>query len=197
MIPEFNPEEVLPEKEISPYCVLPKGIYDVELSEMHCRFVTSFADSTTRSTLFNKFSSLHIDTAVCEIKFCQWIAGSFVTSKIDPSDVDVMTIIHRDEANALSESAVEFVNTVLDGHHSTEEKYGSHTFYATYFPTDDPRHETSVNRLQEWRDFWCQTRKLQDRVSFRNGAVIEKGENCPKGILCLRSEGDIIIPSIQ
>ena len=87
MFPDFEPEEILPERDNQPYRVLPPGLHETTLAEIKEELVDCFIESRTRPDSFARYSQLHADAVAHNILFCQWIGGSFTTSKSDPGDI--------------------------------------------------------------------------------------------------------------
>ena len=70
----------------------PEGVHDCTLQEAAERF-GSFQSSDRRPELWTKFTEF-----IREAKACQWmeavlVDGSYVTSKPDPSDIDLVLVV--------------------------------------------------------------------------------------------------------
>ncbi len=75
---------------LSPYSAI---VTDLETFRQ--TFVDDFRDSTTRKAIFENYQN-YLDTfktVICETGFYQWIDGSFVTQKINPNDLDIVTFV--------------------------------------------------------------------------------------------------------
>lgn len=84
---------------------LPPGRYRASLDEIHDRFVLNpqFASSSTRAEIWNGFLDYLAAWLEAEDKADSgqvlqtvWLAGSFVSACMDPSDLDITPIIDRD-----------------------------------------------------------------------------------------------------
>ncbi|WP_374118868.1 DUF6932 family protein [Allokutzneria sp. A3M-2-11 16] len=83
---------------------LPPGRYRVNLSEVQARFVAhrDFSQSSTRQLIWDGFRSYLAAWKVAEdnagvgrVLKLIWLAGSFISMKLDPDDLDVTPVIDR------------------------------------------------------------------------------------------------------
>lgn len=82
MIPAFNE-----------HGVLPAGRYQAMPDEIEQRFVLTFPTSLTRKNIFDGWRRRREQLLELVQVEQEWIDGSFVTSKRDPSDLDVAVFI--------------------------------------------------------------------------------------------------------
>lgn len=70
--------------------VIQPGFHELSIKEVHSSFVENFPNSQSRRNIFKSFLSfiekISIGYAPTEI----WIDGSFVTSKVNPNDIDIL-----------------------------------------------------------------------------------------------------------
>lgn len=72
----------------------PYEVIETNLETFEKLFVESFSDSTTRRNIFENY--LRYTNTIKELinePFYQWIDGSYVTQKINPNDIDVLTFV--------------------------------------------------------------------------------------------------------
>jgi hypothetical protein len=81
--------------------ILPPGIHDVDPSELDNHFLSAFGASTTRSALIDGFRRYIKALKKYAVRFEIWLDGSFVTSKEDPNDIDLVVFAAASELNAL------------------------------------------------------------------------------------------------
>ncbi|WP_434738105.1 DUF6932 family protein [Microbacterium wangruii] len=80
---------------------LPPGRHPATLSDVHEQFVDAFPESTTRPGIWDGFLDYLTSWdeaesfAGVEVLRGVWVAGSFISSTIDPSDIDVSPIYDR------------------------------------------------------------------------------------------------------
>ena len=144
VIPDFQPVEG------HEYQVLPDGVYPCDEAMFYNRFVGQIAESTTREGICQGFFRLRNDAIVPGIAGTQWIDGSFVESKPDPEDLDVVTFCDYDELNAFTEKDQRFLAERLAGGESTKLVYRSHTFLV---PSCDSDHEY-FPVFEQYRVYW-------------------------------------------
>ena len=90
MLPEFE------SREPYPYDVLPDGVHFADESMFRGRFVDDFPDSPERAAICAGFFRLRRDALEQGLIATQWVNGSFVETKLDPGDVDVVSFVDYD-----------------------------------------------------------------------------------------------------
>jgi hypothetical protein len=115
-------------REGYPYEVLPDGVYVADEPAVQDRFVARFPASATRLVVCGGLFRLRGDAVAHGICATQWVDGSFVESKVDPADVDVVSFIDYDAFNALPLVSMEFAHMALNGREGTVPAYLCHTF---------------------------------------------------------------------
>ena len=75
-------------------CLIPYDIIEMPLQFVkHC-FVDSMKEKEHRAEIFNNFIEYNkILSSIIKTDYVQWINGSFVTKKIKPNDIDLVTFI--------------------------------------------------------------------------------------------------------
>ena len=75
--------------------LFPYKVIEIDLEEFEKLFITNFPNSESRNRLFQNYLS-YIQKIKDEIDstFYQWIDGSFVTSKLNPNDIDLVTFLN-------------------------------------------------------------------------------------------------------
>lgn len=81
---------------------LPAGRYPATIDEVEQSFVIPFAASLTRADLFAGWKRLRQEIRAIVPVEMEWIDGSFVTAKLDPGDIDVVSFIRADALGTLS-----------------------------------------------------------------------------------------------
>ena len=73
--------------------MLPPGKYRCSPRDVERRFVDSFPVDSNRATIYREWRSYR--AAMCNLAplLHQWIDGSFVTNKLNPGDIDVISFI--------------------------------------------------------------------------------------------------------
>lgn len=123
-----------------------------------------FPESARREALFNALSVyLELLESTGLMAFI-WVDGSFMCSKPEPDDIDLVVVYDAERADALSESAMDVVNQLLNTNYA-KTRFRLHVFKAA---SDD----------NEGLDFWFQKFGTQ------------RDEVTPKGLAELRINHD-------
>ena len=132
------------------YDVLPDGVYSTDEATFYDRFVGQMPESTTREDICRGFMQLRGESRERGILARQWVDGSFVESKPDPEDVDVVTFCDYDELNALRDEDQRFVEERLAAGEATKMPYRTHTFLV---PSCNSEHEY-YGVFEHYRRYW-------------------------------------------
>jgi len=73
---------------------LPAGVHDCALAEVKSRFGLA-PGSDRRPQLFRKLQALVAEVRAANFARCLLLDGSFVTSKADPNDIDLVLVLPR------------------------------------------------------------------------------------------------------
>ncbi len=143
----------------------PKGL-SVTVAEVEKAFVRPFPDSDTRAWLFNSLQVYNRDLGrEIKVPFRQYIDGSFVTHKLNPNDIDLVTFIPT---------------PVFERHRAGLEGFwgyywgrmGLDAYLVEVFPAGHLRHEESLRDRKIWRDRYGFTKPDANFGQFRKGYVI-------------------------
>lgn len=138
--------------------VLPVGIHPCSSDEFQRRLVDDFPTSGTRGLIFDGFSTLRKECQAHQIEVKHWVDGSFVTSKLNPGDVDVVHFVAANDLDKLSDAGKAFVEQVLDGGKETKGSHLTDSYLVPIFTRGAPGHDQMLALIEEWRDFWGHTR---------------------------------------
>ena len=75
--------------------LFPHKVLEIDIENFEEIFITNFENSESRKRLFQNYLS-YVEKLKNEINntFYQWIDGSFVTSKLNPNDIDLVTFLN-------------------------------------------------------------------------------------------------------
>lgn len=137
--------------------VLPLGRYLATLDEIEAEFAPS--TDQNRSEIFTEFKKMLDLTrqafgTVCSV----WIGGSFVTSEMNPRDIDVVLIIHEDAfETACSTTIGQFILSRFNIKHGFGEKIDA--FLLGVHPTNTLNDRSLYLRQRGyWDQFWSKSR---------------------------------------
>ena len=159
-----------------PFRVLPDGVHRVDEVTFRQQLVDAFPDSQTRRAICDGFFLLRQDALSRHVIATQWIDGSFVESKLDPEDIDLVTFIDYDFYVALGPAVQEFVLGCLKAGEMTKPQYGCHTFLVPSCLPGHPFHAEFEKARTYWRKWFGQTREEPIRPGARFPSI-------PKGII--------------
>jgi hypothetical protein len=127
--------------------LLPPGLHEIEWEELRRLCVDDFPNSTRRSYLAEALEEIFdgfTDFAItCEV----WIDGSFVTTKLDPADVDMVFVIDSGVVATADEAALAWVNRVAQ---NLRDESLCDTYVSIRFPKEHPDFDIGFARLQYW-----------------------------------------------
>jgi hypothetical protein len=132
---------------------LPIGRHVVTPQEFQEHFVAAFPESKTRGRLFRRWER-HLEalTSVIAVE-AQWIDGSFVTSKLDPSDIDMVSVLDGPTFDALPAGLRSMVEGLLAGK-ATKAVWGLDSFAVLRYPDGSPFKAAADAAADEWHQFW-------------------------------------------
>lgn len=130
------PEEILPDHDANgniPY--EPKKIYRPSFEEFENRFVDKFPYSNTRHEIIVEYK-IHCNEVIShEIVNKQWINGSYITIKENPSDIDMLFEVDGTELDNrnLKKKMDDIIGNALS---TSNLRCDSH--YISKYPEDEP-----------------------------------------------------------
>lgn len=97
--------------------------------------------------------------------FTQWIGGSFVTSKIDPGDIDLVNLIagHQIATEEQAKPLLPFLNE-----NGSKEKYSVDGYWAPVFPEGHKHRNVTEEALNYWWTWFGRSREGHDRTIVQN-----------------------------
>ena len=146
--------------------LLPTGLIRVTDEQVHEHFVAPFTASKTRQRLYDQWL-LHreaIETIVPVQR--QWLDGSYVTDKVDPGDVDIVTFVDGEALNGLTPAQQAVLSDLVAGH-STRDRWGVDSFLVPTYAEGHPDRKAARRAEGQWRVMWTNV----------------KGTNLTKGFL--------------
>lgn len=132
-------------------------------AELYDTFVRSFAASQTRERLFQQWINYNrmLRQEIGE-GFTQWVDGSFVTQKLNPKDIDIVSFIPSYLFRKF-EKRLDYYWT------DNWEREGIDAYLVQAYPDTGPEFESTVSLRHEWLDRYTKT----------------KGDSWSKGFLSL------------
>lgn len=156
--------------------LLPEGVYPCDETTFEAAFVSPFLNSNIRASHSYGFKSLRTLARPISPPVTQWVGGSFVTTKEEPKDLDVLSFVDIDALNARSKDEIDRINELLDGREVTKTRFGCHTFLQPSCPQGHPYYRFFERERIYWRKWFG---KSKDTMS----ADGHKVPGVPKGFV--------------
>lgn len=128
---------------------LPEGLHEAEAEEVRDALVTPFTESRTRHAIFEWWWDLREALDEFGVLRAHWLAGSFVTGKRDPADLDLITLLDGSGFDELPRYRRLLVRSLVAGH-ATEEMWRCDNYPVLEYPPEDPAHAPTVAARQMW-----------------------------------------------
>jgi hypothetical protein len=141
--------------------LLPPGSYPMHLSDLHSLFVKRFNISKTRSKLLSNFCSFVWELERRGIAGKIWCDGSFVTSKIDPPDVDLFLAVDGCwYYNDPTPGAMDYLDWIDsdDGWAKVKDEFCCDAYVAIECSPDQPQWGSHEKTYQHWRKWFSVSR---------------------------------------
>ena len=141
MIPQFNERGDLP-----------PGFHGSTVDEFETRFVENVPESKTRQPIFAGYLRYCKDLFNFDVPLEQWLDGSFITNKIDPDDIDIMSLV---DASKLTENNEKHVKSLFIYHdHSNRgylnSKYNCDPFVIAVYPPSHKYYHLTLKSIDYW-----------------------------------------------
>lgn len=117
---------------------LAPGRHLATLDEVEKVFVQQFPSSESRPVLFESFKLVRrAIQRVVPIKE-QWVKGSFVTDKLEPGDIDVVTILRAEDVDGLDDVDTTLLKGLFAAK-TTQTLHGCDSYIVTEYQEDSPQ----------------------------------------------------------
>jgi hypothetical protein len=149
---------------------LQPGRHVATLEEIETTLVGAFPGSTTRSRLFDRYELIR--RAILRLVPIreQWLNGSFVSDKLDPGDIDVVTVLDSDHTDQLDD-AEELLLSPLLAQDFTRDIHGCHSFAVAYYPDGHAARAEYEAQAAYWDRQWG-----HDRDDRAKGYIVVMGD---------------------
>ena len=142
--------------------LIPPGFTAVETEQLESLFVAPFADQNTRRRLVGGFLDFVDVLRKIQLRCEIWIDGSFTTSKVRPSDIDILILCGEADLRQLGEEGFNMLEAVTRRRDETKAR-----FFCDVYVCD----AANERRVSYWRNWFGYSK-----------------DGTPKGIARLRIE---------
>lgn len=137
---------------------MPPGEHDATADEVEARLVVPFSTSLTREAVYRGWRQRRVEIANLIAIESEWVDGSFVTAKRDPSDVDVVTFVDGAAFDSLPENAKALLGQLFDTKLS-KLAFRCDGYLVPTRPAAHPGHRRVDGLRDYWRDTWTRHRQ--------------------------------------
>jgi hypothetical protein len=145
----------------------PYEVLRLEIPEFVSLFVDSFDPDSTRTNLYSNYKSYFSDLhQMLKYEFFQWIDGSFITTKRDPRDIDVVSFIDFKDYEEYTE--------IIDNRFSSKNArkiYGVDAYIVPKYPENHVRYAFFLSDFLYWRNFFGKTKVNRAKKQFDKAIV--------------------------
>jgi len=147
--------------------LIPYERITLNIEEFEEFFIKNFEPDSTRNEIYKSYRR-YISDFQKEITpiFSQWIDGSFVTKKMNPKDIDFVTLIDHNiynEKRKLIDSNFRLKNA--------KEIYQVDAYTVEIYPEDHNKHSISKIDLVYWDNWFSKTKKNWAKKTFPKGYI--------------------------
>ena len=128
---------------------LAPGFHDCTVADINEGLVAPFTDSTTRKKIFDGYVTLVELLKGVQITAEQWLDGSFCTDKVDPGDLDMVSLIDKDTLDNLSPQMQQSIEPIFLGK-NTKQQYCCDSYLLVTLPPTHP----DYNKYIAMRKYW-------------------------------------------
>ena len=128
----------------------PEGVVNLSYNDFKEIFVADFDKSKTRLSIAKNYERYLIDfKSEITNNFKNWIGGSFITTKMNPNDIDVVSIFqYTDEINKKATIILKFLS-----YGNSLENYMVDGYFVPIYSANDPRYSLTTDALAYWSEW--------------------------------------------
>jgi len=141
---------------------LAAGRQAASIDEVEAALVDAFPASVTRRPLFESWLALREAIRRLVSIDTEWIDGSYVTTKQDPKDIDVVTHISGPELDALDAPAQATLSGLVSGPVSRH-LHGCDSYICAVYPPGHPQHAAYEAAKVYWANWFGHDRAGQPK----------------------------------
>jgi hypothetical protein len=153
---------------------LEPGIHDLELSALEEHFVKGFPTSTTRPRIIDGYKRHRSELESLSIELEQLLDGSFVSTKNDPGDIDLVCFADADAVDQLSPDDKNRLRLLTLGS-STKGSHLCDAYFCPTVPETDPRYPTVRQSRKYWMGEFGYDRQDRPKGILRTRIALGKG----------------------
>jgi hypothetical protein len=145
----------------------PYGKNSISESKFKEEFVDPFDEDSNRKKLYEGFVSYNKDlkSLLGNYQYTQWVDGSFVSTKINPKDIDLVSLIDHKLVEKFESELQKFVKK------EGKNRYGIDGYILRIYPKDHPKFVRTKSDLIYWENWFSKSRMSRRKQRFPKGFV--------------------------
>jgi hypothetical protein len=126
-----------------------QGLITVTLEQVYQRFVLDFPSSSTRQQIWDGWMSHRMQLAATGVHFSTLVDGSFISSKLDPGDIDICLLLDSSEVEGLPPEVQDVLGPLISPAHC-KANYLCDAYPLFVFPFAASEFSVTVTSLSYW-----------------------------------------------
>ncbi len=147
--------------------LVPEGENESDINSMKEGFVVPFNNHSTRKELFKGYVRYNEDLKdlLENQSYEQWIDGSFISQKVNPKDIDLVSFIDYNLVEKLEEELEKFIKS------AGRSNYGVDGYVVRIYPEDHPHFVRTKSDKIYWRHWFSTTKPDQKKRRYGKGFI--------------------------
>lgn len=137
--------------------LLPPGRHEARVEDVEDVLVRPFTESLTRERLFDLWKGHRAEVGRLVALEEEWLNGSFVTSKVDPADTDVVAFLAAENVDDLNPADRQRLAEVVDNGRS-KARWRCDLYVVVKMPERHPKYAQYRAARDYWDRWWGHTR---------------------------------------
>lgn len=125
------------------------GFHNLSIDQIETHLVRQFPTSKTRRTIFAGYLRLIELLLKHNIEIEQWLDGSFCSNKVNPGDIDILSIINKDTLDNLPEEIKDEITELFLGPGS-KNSYCCDSYLLPKVPENHPHYPQYLILKSQW-----------------------------------------------
>lgn len=145
----------------------PYGKNQIDHKQFKEGFVDPFDEDSSRHELYKGFIKYnnHLKDLLNNQKYIQWVDGSFISRKINPRDIDLVSLVDNALVEKYETELAKFVQK------KSKLSYGIDGFIVRVYPQDHPKYVRTKTDLIYWENWFSMSRKNRRKQRFPKGFI--------------------------
>ncbi len=145
----------------------PYGKIATDLESFEAGFVEPFEADSTRHQLFQGYVRYNEDLKqlLGNIRYTQWVDGSFISTKVNPRDIDLVSLIDHQLIDQYETDLERFTKQ------TSKETYGVDGYIVRIYPEEHPYYVRTQSDLIYWEHWFSHSKKNRRKQRFPKGFI--------------------------